>query len=166
MDRVFPSRGRRALLLCDGTPPPGPLLNLCLRGAEIFVCTDAAGRPYHGLPRRPDLVIGDFDTLDRAAPRDAGVRFLHVPEQDSCDAEKALAWIEAEGHGEVLVLGAGGTDLEWEVVATGSWDEYRRFPIGRLELPAGRVVLTARAADGLEGYLVDLRSLRLSPERP
>ncbi len=63
----------------------------------------------------------------------------------------------------VLVLGAGGQELAWTVEPTGSWDSYRRVPVGRLQLPAGRTLLTARAAQGLRGYLLDLRGVRLRP---
>jgi hypothetical protein len=63
----------------------------------------------------------------------------------------------------VLVLGAGGQELAWTVAPTGSWDSYRRVPVGRLQLPAGRTLLTARAAEGLRGYLLDLRGVRLRP---
>ena len=46
---------------------------------------------------------------------------------------------------------------------TGSWDTYQRASVGRLELGPGRTLLTARAAEGLRGYLLDLREVRLRP---
>ena len=60
-----------------------------------------------------------------------------------------------------LVLTAAGSTLTWPVNATGSWDSYELYTAGMLDLPAGRVLLGARAAPGLEGYLLDLRRIRL-----
>lgn len=67
--------------------------------------------------------------------------------------------------GGTLVLGLGEPSLAWEVEPTGSWDDYQVARIGRVDLPAGQVLVTARAALGLEGYLLDLRVLRLTPAR-
>jgi len=87
------------------------LLARWLEDAELFVCTDAAGRPYAELPRKPDLVIGDFDSLGAAA-REEGLRFEHVPDQDSSDAEKALRYLPAAGCQEAALLGATGRRLD------------------------------------------------------
>ena len=66
--------GARAVVLCDGPAPPADVMSRWLRDAEAFICTDAAGWPYTQLPRRPDLVIGDFDSLRRR-----GVRGIFLP---------------------------------------------------------------------------------------
>ena len=44
------------------------------------------------------------------------------------------------------------TQQNWTLNATGQLT---------LDLPAGRMLLTARAAEGLSGYLIDLRTVRL-----
>ena len=61
----------------------------------------------------------------------------------------------------VLVFRAEGSELAWSVEPTGSWSTYRSAAAGDLHLPAGRALLTARAAEGLSGYLIDLRTVRL-----
>ena len=113
---LFPKHAPRALLLCAGAPPPAATLALWLAEADLFVCTDAAGRPYESLPRRPDLVVGDFDTLGDPAPTDeGGTRFLLREDQSRTDAEKALAQISQEGFGEAVLLGARGGRLDHSV---------------------------------------------------
>ncbi len=106
---IFPKRGPRAVVLCDGPPPPGDCLAGWLQEADLFVCTDRAGHPYDHLPRPPDVVIGDFDSLSGSLLRGRdGPVYLHVPDQDSSDSEKALRLCIERRIEEAVLLGALG----------------------------------------------------------
>lgn len=126
---IFPKRGLRAVVLCDGPPPPPELLAYWLNGAEAFICTDAAGHPYDHLPRVPDVVIGDFDSLaGRILNGRGGPQFLQVTDQYTTDSEKALLYLVDEGFAEVVMLGATGWRLD-----------HTLFNIHLLERFAGRL---------------------------
>jgi len=109
-------------VLCDGPPPPYAVLDHWLAEADVFICADAAGRPYERLPRLPDLIIGDFDALRRdetariAADESGGtvdgLPALHVAEQESTDSEKALLWALKRFFAEAVLLGATGARLD------------------------------------------------------
>lgn len=110
---LMPRRGRRVVVLADGEPPPPRLLAAHLAIADLFLCADAAGRPYARLPRLPDAVVGDLDTLGgdvRDVP--AGVQVVHDTQQDTTDAEKALDFAAQAGCREAVLLGAGGGLLD------------------------------------------------------
>jgi len=110
---IFPKQGRRAVVLCDGPPPDPGLLYYWLMGAELFVCADAAGHPYDDLPRLPDVVIGDFDSLaGRIINGRDGPRYLRVDDQDTTDSEKALIYLVNQEVEEVVLLGAVGWRLD------------------------------------------------------
>lgn len=110
---IFKKRGKRAVVLCDGPPPPGPLLDYWLMGADLFLCADAAGHPYDHLPRTPDVVIGDFDSLaGRILDGRSGPKFLQVSDQYTTDSEKALLYLVDEGVEEAILLGATGWRLD------------------------------------------------------
>ena len=110
---IFPKKGPRAVVLCDGPPPDGSLLTYWLRGADLFVCADAAGHPYDHLPRVPDVVIGDFDSLaGRILDTRGGPRFLQVDAQNTTDSEKALLYCVEVGMVEAILLGATGWRLD------------------------------------------------------
>jgi len=110
---IFRKKGPRAAVLCNGPPPPAPLLEYWLNGADLFVCADAAGHPYDHLPRNPDVVIGDFDSLaGRILDGRAGPKFLQVADQYTTDSEKALLYLAEEGFEEVVLLGATGWRLD------------------------------------------------------
>jgi thiamine pyrophosphokinase len=105
----FPKRGRRAVVLCDGPPPPPGVLAYWLAGADLFVCADAAGHPYDHLPRVPEAVIGDFDSLSgRVLAGRGGPRFLRVDDPYTTDSEKALLYVADAGCEEAVLLGAEG----------------------------------------------------------
>jgi thiamine pyrophosphokinase len=110
---IFPKKGGRAVVLCDGPPPDPALLEYWLTGADLFVCTDAAGHPYDHLPRFPDVVIGDFDALTgRILEGRGGPRYLRVDEQETTDSEKALLYVVEAGLSEAILLGATGWRLD------------------------------------------------------
>ncbi|HPF69058.1 MAG TPA: thiamine diphosphokinase [Candidatus Krumholzibacteria bacterium] len=110
---IFPKRGPRAVVLCDGPPPEPQVLYYWLTGADVFVCADAAGHPYDQLPRTPDVVIGDFDSLaGRIIDGRDGPRYLRIDAQDTTDSEKALMYVAEHGIEEAVVLGAVGWRLD------------------------------------------------------
>ncbi len=110
---IFPKQGLRAVVLCDGPPPEDELLRYWLTGADMFVCADAAGHPYDHLPRTPDVVIGDFDSLaGRLLSGRDGPRFLQVVDQYTTDSEKALLFLADLGYEEVILMGATGWRLD------------------------------------------------------
>lgn len=138
---IFPKKGSRAIVLCDGPPPPDGVLEYWLGGADLFICTDAAGHPYDKLPARPDVVIGDFDALaGRLLSGRDGPMFLRVDEQETTDSEKALLYAIDQGMEEVVLVGAVGWRLDHTLHNTFLLDNYA----DRL-----RVALAGEKADGV-----------------
>ena len=81
------------MVLCNGPRRRCPCCDYWLNGADLFVCADAAGHPYDHLPRMPDVVIGDFDSLaGRILDGRGGPKFLQVDDQYTTDSEKALLY--------------------------------------------------------------------------
>ncbi|WP_246043878.1 thiamine diphosphokinase [Ruegeria sediminis] len=78
-------------------------LNLTLNGVSCLVAADGGARAVLASGRLPDVVIGDFDSLQpgdlQRIPED---RLFPIREQDTTDFDKALRNVEAP-----LVLGVG-----------------------------------------------------------
>ncbi|OGH01967.1 MAG: thiamine diphosphokinase [Candidatus Lambdaproteobacteria bacterium RIFOXYD1_FULL_56_27] len=98
-------------LVCLNGQPPHPETVLELWPAATFrLAADGALSWLAGMGLTPDGVIGDLDSQDSSllpqVPR------IAVPSQDSCDADKALAWALAQGAKAVVVLGAFGLRMD------------------------------------------------------
>ncbi len=138
---IFPKRGQRAVVLCDGPPPDTGVLEYWLTGADLFLCTDAAGYPYDHLPRTPEVVIGDFDSLaGRILAGRGGPRFLRVDDQETTDSEKALLYAIDQGCTEAVLVGAVGWRLDHTLYNCSLLEHYH----DRL-----RLCVAAHMADGV-----------------
>ena len=67
--------------------------------------------------------------------------------------------------GNTFVLEAGEGRLTHKVASTGSWDTYREGRVGTLTLAAGEQQVVLRPAGRVSGALLDLKSIRLVPEK-
>jgi putative membrane-bound dehydrogenase-like protein len=69
----------------------------------------------------------------------------------------------ANSVGNTITLTVADQTVTHRVQSTGTWDDYKKFKIGDLRLPAGQVKLTAAAPAPIKGAALDLRSVELVP---
>ncbi len=111
-DTVFAKAGRRVVVLGGGEAPGDECLAHWTEMAELFLAADWAALTYESLPRRPDAVIGDLDTLmGRTIDRD-DPPFLRIEDQDTTDMEKCLLHALDLDCAEAVLLGATGGRLD------------------------------------------------------
>ncbi len=70
---------------------------------------------------------------------------------------------EASAAGNTVVIEAVGKTVRHKVTATPGWDQYQSANLGELELPAGEVRLTLKAASRPLPALADVKSVTLTP---
>ena len=63
-----------------------------------------------------------------------------------------------------LRLQIGSADLLAPVESTGSWDDYRESKLGTIRLEKGKQRAVVRSTGELDGFLFDLKSIRLVPK--
>lgn len=108
----------RALVVLDGDPLGSDAwLAGIAKHADVVIAADGGATRLGKAGRRPDLVVGDLDSLSPDARRDlerAGVAFeVHPDEKEETDAELALDAAVKRGADEIVVVGAfGGTRLD------------------------------------------------------
>lgn len=111
----------RALVVLDGDPlGTAAWLAALATACDIVIAADGGAARLDHAGRRPDLVVGDLDSLSPEAKRrleSHGVAFeVHADEKDETDAELALQTAVARGADEILVVGAfGGNRLDHQV---------------------------------------------------
>jgi len=104
---------KRAVILANGSPPKKELLLAQLKGETFLICADGGANTAAKLGLRPDLIIGDLDSIKASTVRSfSTVRTRRVADQNSTDLEKALAWAVRAGYSEIVVMGATGGRLD------------------------------------------------------
>lgn len=99
-----------ALLVLDGMLPPASLLHRLRSEHSPIVAADGAALKLREMSILPDIIIGDLDTLAGEAEGFAkeGVSVIQMPDQDTNDLEKGLAWIAGAGSSTATIVGASG----------------------------------------------------------
>ena len=105
----------RALVVLDGDPLGSDawLAGIATR-SDVVIAADGGAARLAGTGRRPDLVVGDLDSLAPEVRRQLeshGVAFeIHPSEKAETDAELALRAAVTRGADEITVVGAFGGD--------------------------------------------------------
>ena len=103
----------RALVVLDGDPLGSDAwLAGLAKHTDVVIAADGGAMRLSTAGRRPDLVVGDMDSLSAEARRDlerAGVAFdVYPDEKQETDAELALDAAVKRGADEIVVVGAFG----------------------------------------------------------
>lgn len=99
-------RGETVILAAGDFPRRGGEAWRLLSSARRVVACDSAAASYRRrFGRWPTAVVGDMDSL-RARPD--GALVVKVPDQDTNDLEKAMAYCDSKGWRSPVVLGATG----------------------------------------------------------
>jgi len=100
---------KKALIVCNGNPPPKNLLSKLWEKTTYRVAADGGANILIKSKYLPDTVVGDFDSLDfMTREKMPNVNFLHIPEQDTNDADKAVRHCLKLGFEEIHLLAADG----------------------------------------------------------
>jgi thiamine pyrophosphokinase len=107
-----------AVVVADGEPAPEDAA--VANAADLLVAADGGARWLASLGLRPDLVVGDLDSLDRPEIerlQESGTRFVpHPAEKDASDTELAVEAAITAGADRIVLLGAvGGSRLDHEL---------------------------------------------------
>lgn len=147
----------RTLLICNGEPPSTALLRRLSRRADRIVAADGGANAALRAGIRPDIVIGDLDSILPGTRKKIGEsHIIRVRRQDNTDLEKALDYISETGRSDVAVTGATGGRIDFtlgnlsvfwnytrSLAITFIGDGWQAFPVGprrRLKAPRGTTV--------------------------
>lgn len=99
------NQGQIALFLNGEEPIELPFMN----GYEAVFCADGAYRFFAQSVVKPDLIIGDFDSIEELP---SGIEQIHTPDQNFTDFEKAIKIIMEKGYTSVDVFAANGLEQD------------------------------------------------------
>lgn len=100
---------KKALIVCNGNPPPKSLLSQLWEKTTYRVAADGGANLLLKSKYVPDTVVGDFDSIEpKTRKKMPNSKYLHIPEQDTNDADKAVRHCLKLGFKEIHLLGADG----------------------------------------------------------
>ncbi len=106
----------RIVIFANGELPDVEKARALVRPQDVIVCADGGSRHARALGLKPDLIIGDLDSIlraDWAAAKAAGVAVQQHPhDKNETDLELAVQYAIAQKPTEVLIIGALGERLD------------------------------------------------------
>jgi thiamine pyrophosphokinase len=101
--------GRVALVICNGEVLSMEGIEPLLQEKPFIVCADGGANKARKLGIRPDVIIGDLDSISPSTRSYySRVTTIRVESQESTDLEKALDYLLKRRHLNVIVVGAMG----------------------------------------------------------
>lgn len=136
---------KTALVICNGEPPSRKLARALARRCGMIVAADGGANVARAYGIRPDIIIGDLDSIQPATRKVfASSTLIHLTRQDNTDLEKALDMLVAKGVREAIIIGATGRRLDFtlgnlsvlwvyanKVNLRCEGDGWRAIPLGR-----------------------------------
>lgn len=151
----------RVLILANGEPPSQKLLARLAADHDLFLATDGAALTAARFGVCPDIVSGDFDSLNLEAARLLLPRaeFVPTPDQNQTDLEKAFGVALTRGADFVTVAGAAGRRLDHTLGSVSLLLRWREaYPLLPVTLVAdgsetraviGEIILNTEAGDAV-----------------
>ena len=100
---------RKALVICNGEVLSRKAIAPLLKERPFIVCADGGADKARKLGIRPDIIIGDLDSISPATRKFfSTVTTIHIENQYSTDLEKALDYLLKRGYQSAVVVGAMG----------------------------------------------------------
>ena len=100
-----------ALIVANGAQCSFDLLKQLLEWCPFVVALDGAYNKLLELQIKPDVVIGDFDSIAEYEAL-ADIRYIKIDEQETTDLEKGLNFLIDEGFKDVNIVWATGNRLD------------------------------------------------------
>jgi thiamine pyrophosphokinase len=98
----------RAVVIANGLPPSAALAAEVCAGAALLVAADGGSRAALALGIQRDAVVGDLDSQTDETRAAFSSLFVHDPDPDRTDLQKAIDLAITRGARAIDVLGAGG----------------------------------------------------------
>jgi thiamine pyrophosphokinase len=101
----------KVLGVLAGGDLPDVSLGAWAASADLVFAADGGVNRLAGLGIRPDLLIGDFDSVNPHL-RDFAKEVVPRPGQDESDCDKLLAEAARRGHADIVLVGIEGDRLD------------------------------------------------------
>ena len=134
-----------AVIIANGDLPRRSIVRGILNKRVFIVCADGGADKARRLGIRPDVIIGDFDSITQGTRNYfRTIPQVHAPDQYSTDLEKAILLCIELKFASVTIIGSSGDRIDH---VTGALGCLRRFA-GRIDLRLVNEVCTTECING------------------
>ena len=95
------------VILANGEMPKNLLVINLLRNASFLICTDGSYKFTVDLGIKADVVIGDFDSIDKNTIKKE-VKIIDAIDQNKSDLEKAINYCIDRSYKKIILIGSTG----------------------------------------------------------
>lgn len=107
------NKKERILIIANGEPPAEDLLKRLVTRADFVIAVDGGSNLCRQHQIIPDVIIGDFDSIDRATlTYFTQATIVHEPNQDTHDLYKALRYAQKRSPAQISIVAAFGKRLD------------------------------------------------------
>jgi hypothetical protein len=161
-------QGARSRVVVEAVAPQTPMLNSW--GSRKIIPIAQSPDGSFDLHASRAIVHGETMFYEKTAKKDNLGRWIEAAEWASWKLNvarpgryKVRLTYASPGGGSTFTIGTGTQKLSAQVQGTGSFEEFKEFELGELQIArAGRVELEVRAVD-IKGALFNLQRVRLVP---
>lgn len=114
-----------ALIIANGTLPQPDFVRGLVKFANLVVCADGGANHAMELGVKPDIILGDFDSILPETRRHfTSIEQLHVDDQNNTDLEKAVEYCLSRHATSADIVGASGARIDHTVIGLGIFKKY------------------------------------------
>lgn len=114
-----------ALIIANGTLPHSDFVRALVKFADFVVCADGGANHAQTLGIKPDIIIGDFDSITPATKIFfQKILQLHLEDQNTTDLEKAIDHCLDRKITSIDVVGALGSRIDHTTGSLGCFKKY------------------------------------------
>ena len=117
---------KEAIILANGTFPTHKVSVNFLKKANFLICCDGAANKLRNIDTKPDLIIGDLDSIDKDLKKKYKNILLHNTSQENNDLSKAIDWCVEHQFDAVKILGATGEREDHTIANIALLTEYQK----------------------------------------
>jgi thiamine pyrophosphokinase len=158
-----------AVIIANGGFPTLSKVRAIVRRASIVVCADGGTLLARRLGIRPDIVIGDLDSLPRAVlGRLKRSKVIVSGDQNQTDLEKAIRYLLKQKAKRIVILGATGKRIDQTLANIALLVKYGKKasltlvdPTGEIEIVQSRTRFRAKVGTAVS-LIPTSRSVRVT----
>jgi thiamine pyrophosphokinase len=142
----------RVLLIANGVLPPPRVVRELASSSNFVACANGGTKHALRLGIRPDVVIGDLDSLSATMRRHLKhAKIVESADQNKTDLEKAILFLLRQKAKHITVVGATGKRIDQTLANIALLVKYRRStrltfvdPTGEIEIVQSRTEFRAK----------------------